>query len=140
MIRGAYIIGSGLSGVAAIAFLLGLHFWAPDLASLLSPGLPAISFVVATMLWSVFVMQDSALVAVGRPTGVPVENTAFTVLKIGLIVVFSLETHVAGMWWSWTVAMAICVAGTSVYLFGRAVPSFARNRSPALCMSRRGVS
>ena len=130
MIRGAYIIGSGLSGVAAIAFLLGLHFWAPDLASLLSPGLPAISFVVATMLWSVFVMQDSALVAVGRPTGVPVENTAFTVLKIGLIVVFSLETHVAGMWWSWTVAMAICVAGTSAYLFGRAVPSFARDREP----------
>jgi O-antigen/teichoic acid export membrane protein len=130
MIRAAYTIGSGLSGVAAIVFLLGLHFWAPDLASLLSPGLPAISFVVATMLWSVFVMQDSALVAVGRPTGVPVENTAFTVLKIALIVVFSLESHLAGMWWSWTAAMAVCVAGTTTYLFGRAVPSFARNREP----------
>jgi hypothetical protein len=128
MIRGAYVIGSGLSGVAAVVFLLGLHVWAPDLADLLSPGLPSVSFVVATMFWSVFVMQDSVLVAVGRAGGVPAENSAFTVLKIALIVVFSLELHAAGIWWSWTVAMAICVAGTTSYLFGRAVPAFARNQ------------
>jgi O-antigen/teichoic acid export membrane protein/aminoglycoside phosphotransferase (APT) family kinase protein len=132
MIRGAYLVGSGLSGVAAVVFLLGLHVWAPDLAGLLSPGLPAVSFVVATMLWSVFVMQDSALVAVNRPGGVPAENSAFTVLKIALIVVFSLEVHAAGIWWSWSVAMAICVVGTTSYLFGRAVPAFARNREAGL--------
>ena len=127
MIRTAYLIGGGLSGVAAVVFLLGMHVWAPDLASLLTPGVPAISFVVATMLWAIFVMQDSVLVAVDRPGGVPTENSAFTVLKIGLIVVFSLEVHAAGLWWSWTVAMALCVVGTTSYLFGRAVPAFARN-------------
>jgi O-antigen/teichoic acid export membrane protein len=131
MIRGAYLIGGGLSGVAAIVFVLGLHLWAPQgLAGLLSPGLPAISFVVATGLWSLFVMQDNVLVAVGRPTGVPIENMAFAVLKIVLIVVFSLEVKHAGIWWSWIVAMAVCVAGTNCYLFGRAVPAFARARVP----------
>jgi O-antigen/teichoic acid export membrane protein len=130
MIRSAYMLGSGLSGVAALVFLLGMHVWAPDLSSLLRPGLPAVSFVVATMLWSVFVMQDSVLVSVDRPAGVPAENSAFTVLKIALIVVFSLEATAAGIWWSWTIAMAICVIGTTAYLFGRAVPSFARNRDP----------
>jgi O-antigen/teichoic acid export membrane protein len=130
MIRSAYMLGSGLSGVAALVFLLGMHVWAPDLSSLLRPGLPAVSFVVATMLWSVFVMQDSVLVSVDRPAGVPAENSAFTVLKIALIVVFSLEATAAGIWWSWTIAMAICVIGTTAYLFGRAVPSFTRNRDP----------
>lgn len=131
MIRGAYLIGGGLSGIAALIFVLGMHVWAPPgLADLLSPGLPAISFVVATMLCSLFVMQDNALVAVGRPMGVPIENTAFAVLKIVLIVVFSLQSGHAGIWWSWIVAMALCVAGTNAYLFARAVPAFASVRPP----------
>jgi O-antigen/teichoic acid export membrane protein len=131
MIRGAYLVGGGLSGVAAIVFLLGSHLWAPkDLASLLRPGLPTISFVVATALWSLFVMQDNALVAVGRPTGVPIENLAFAALKIILIMMISIETTLAGIWWSWIIAMAICVAGTNTYLFGRAVPAFARAHVP----------
>jgi O-antigen/teichoic acid export membrane protein/aminoglycoside phosphotransferase (APT) family kinase protein len=130
MIRGAYLVGGGLSGVAAMVFVLGSHLWAPkDLASLLSPDL-AISFVVATALWSLFVMQDNALVAVGRSMGVPIENMAFAVLKIILIVMFSLDSRLAGIWWSWIVAMAICVAGTNTYLFGRAVPAFARAHVP----------
>ena len=130
MIRGAYLVGGGLSGVAAMVFVLGSHLWAPkDLASLLSPDL-AISFVVATALWSLFVMQDNALVAVGRSTGVPIENMAFAVLKIMLIVMFSLDSRLAGIWWAWIVAMAICVAGTNTYLFGRAVPAFARAHVP----------
>lgn len=127
MIRRAYLVGGGLSGVAAVIFLTGLHLWSPDdLADLLQPGYSAVSFVLATMLWSIFVMQDNALVAVSRPAGVPTENTAFAVLKIVLIGVFALAAARAGIWWSWSTAMAVCVTGTSIYLFGRAVPAFAR--------------
>jgi O-antigen/teichoic acid export membrane protein/aminoglycoside phosphotransferase len=131
MIRGAYLIGGGLSGVAALVFVLGVHFWAPHgLAELLSPRLSAISFVVATMFWSLFVMQDSVLVAVGRPMGVPAENMAFAVLKMVLVVVLSLESRLAGIWWSWIIAMTVCVVGTNTYLFARAVPAFASVRPP----------
>ncbi len=128
MIRRGYLVGGTLSGVVAFVFVLGLHVWAPDgLEDMLQPGYPAISFVVATILWSIFVMQDNALVAVGRPGGVPAENTSFAVLKIVLIAVFAFgaASH-TGIWWSWTAAMAVCVGGTSVYLFGRAVPAFVR--------------
>jgi O-antigen/teichoic acid export membrane protein len=128
MIRRGYLVGGTLSGVVAFVFVQGLHVWAPDgLEDMLRPGYPAISFVVATILWSIFVMQDNALVAVGRPGGVPAENTSFAVLKIVLIAVFAFgaASH-TGIWWSWTAAMAVCVGGTSVYLFGRAVPAFVR--------------
>lgn len=127
MIRRAYLVGGALSGVVAIVFLLGLSLWSPDdLADLLQPGYSAISFVLATMLWSIFVMQDNALVAVGRPGGVPAENTAFAVLKILLIAVLAAGAGHAGIWWSWSLAMAVCVTGCSIYLFGRAVPAFER--------------
>src|SRR5580704_12011134 len=62
MIRRAYLVGGGLSGVVSVVFLLSLHLWSPDaLVDLLQPGYSAVSFVLATMLWSIFVMQDNAL-------------------------------------------------------------------------------
>ena len=128
MIRRGYLVGGALSGLVALVFVHGLHVWAPDgLEDMLRPGYPMISFVMATILWSIFVMQDNALVAVGRPGGVPAENTSFAVLKIVLIALFAfgVASH-TGIWWSWTAAMAVCVGGTSVYLFGRAVPAFVR--------------
>lgn len=134
MIRRAYLVGGGLSAVAAIVFLYGLNLWSPDdLADLLQPGYSAISFVVATTMWSIFVMQDNALVAVGRPGGVPAENSAFAVLKIVLIAGLALGATSgagnAGIWWSWSAAMCVCVGGCSIYLFGRAVPAFVREHA-----------
>jgi O-antigen/teichoic acid export membrane protein/aminoglycoside phosphotransferase (APT) family kinase protein len=131
MIRSAYLVGSGLSGLVAVVFLLGLHTWAPDLSSLLGPGLAGLGFVLATMCFALFAMQDGALVAVGRPAAVPIENSSFAVLKILLVVAFSLAVPSAGIWLSWTVAMAIAVAGTTWYLFWRAVPAFSVTRQQA---------
>jgi O-antigen/teichoic acid export membrane protein len=128
MIRGAYLIGGGLSGLAAIVFVLGLGEWAPHLGGLLGHGLGGLGFVIATACWSLFVMQDNALIAVGRPGAVPVENSTFAVLKIVLVVVLSLELRGSGIWLSWTGAMALTVAGTTWYLFRRALPSFASAR------------
>ena len=127
MIRRAYLVGGGLSGVVAVVFLFGLSLWSPDdLSDLLQPGFSAVGFVLATMLWAIFVMQDNALVAVSRPGGVPAENTAFAVLKIVLIVALAAAAGQAGIWWSWSAAMAVCVGGCSIYLFTRAVPAFER--------------
>jgi O-antigen/teichoic acid export membrane protein len=128
MIRTAYLVGAALSGLAAIGFWVGLDDWAPDLTDLLGSGLAGLGFVLATMGWSLFVMQDNALVAVGRAYAVPIENTSFAVLKIVLIAAFSLVMPLRGIWLSWTGAMAITVVGTSWYLFRRAVPSFATAR------------
>jgi O-antigen/teichoic acid export membrane protein len=128
MIRGAYLIGAGLSGLAALIFLAGLAEWAPRLQGLLGSPLAAAGFVFFTMCWALFVLQDSALIAVRRAAAVPVENSTFAVLKILLVVVFSLTVAGAGIWLSWTWAMVITVAGTNWYLFRRALPSFTAAR------------
>lgn len=124
LISGAYLVGGGLSGLAAVVFLAGLQFWAPSLAGLLRPWPGAVAFVIATMCWAVFVMQDNALVALRRPAAVPAENLAFAILKIVLVVAFAVAVPAAAIWLSWTGAMIVAVGGTTVYLFGRAVPAF----------------
>ncbi len=131
LIRGAYLLSGTLAGLAAAGFLLGLPRWAPNLTGLLGTGLGAASFVIATMCWSVFVIQDTALVAVRRPGAVPVENLAFAIGKIVLLMVFTLAVPAAGIWLSWTAAMLLAVGGTTVYLFVRAVPGFAAVSPPA---------
>lgn len=131
MIGTAYVIGGGLSGLAAAGFVLGLGLWEPHLTSLIGSGFNAAGFVIATMCWSLFVMQDNALVAVRRPAAVPVENLSFSVLKILLVVALSQAMPGAGIWRSWAAAMVITVAGTTLYLFRRAVPAFASTRSLA---------
>jgi O-antigen/teichoic acid export membrane protein/aminoglycoside phosphotransferase len=130
LIRGAYLVASGLSGLAAIGFLVGLRLWAPHLAGLLGTGLTGAGFVIATMGWSMFVMQDSALVAVRRPAMVPTENTTFALLKIVLVVVLSLAVPGMGIWLSWTAAMLLAVAFTTTYLFWRAIPAFVAASTP----------
>lgn len=130
MIRSAYLLGGGLSAVAGAVFLAGMRIWAPNLSSLLGPALGGLGFVFATGCWALFVMQDNALVAVGRPAAVPVENSTFAVLKIVLVVAFSLAIPGAGIWLSWTTAMVLTVGGTTWYLFRRAIPAFAA-RPPA---------
>lgn len=124
MIRTAYLVGAGLSGIAAVIFLAGLSHWAPGLRELLRPGPASVAFVVATMGWAVFVMQDTALVAVGRTIAVPVENLCFALLKIALVIAFAGLLPRAGIWFAWTAGMAVAVGGTTAYLFRRAIPTF----------------
>jgi O-antigen/teichoic acid export membrane protein len=125
LIVGAYLVGGGLSALAAAGFLAGLRYWAPGLSGLLGAGLAPMVFVVATALWALFVMQDSVLVAVGRAGAVPVANLAFGWLKLALLPMLALAVPLAGIWVSWVVATSVAVAGTTGYLGWRAMPAFA---------------
>ncbi|TQF73954.1 phosphotransferase [Rhodococcus spelaei] len=120
----ALIVGAGLSGLAAVVFLAGLRQWSPGLTELLR-GPIALSFVVATMGWAVFVIQDSALVAVGRAVAVPAENLGFALVKVALVVWFAQLLPGAGIWAAWAAAMIVAVSITTGYLFARAIPRFA---------------
>ncbi|MGH3305458.1 MAG: hypothetical protein ACRDOK_28105, partial [Streptosporangiaceae bacterium] len=130
LISGAFLVGTALSGLAALCFVLGLRVWEPQLSGLLGSSLRGAVFVLATMAWSAFVIQDGALVAVKRAAAVPIENTSFAVLKIVLVVGLSLAVPGMGIWLSWTGAMVLAVAVTTTYLFWRALPAFTKAVPP----------
>lgn len=124
MIALGYLAGAALAGLASAVFLGGLRAWAPDLTAMLASWPVAAGFVLATMCWVVFVLQDTALVAVGRAAAVPVENLVFALVKLGLVAAFAAAVPQTGVWLSWAVGTAVAVVATTGYLFVNALPAF----------------
>jgi O-antigen/teichoic acid export membrane protein len=87
LVAGCFAVGVGWGAVVGLGFGIGANVWAPDLVATIGhPALIAF-YVTAVPLWTVFVLQDSALTAIKRAPLVLVENLAFALLKIALLVV-----------------------------------------------------
>jgi O-antigen/teichoic acid export membrane protein len=111
-----YGVGIAVAGVAGGLFALGAGWWAPELQHAVGGGPLVAFFVLATPVWTVFVIQDYVLTAVKRATLVPLENLVFSLLKIallgaGALVAFDLVIAV-----SWMVATALIVLAVTGYL------------------------
>ncbi|MGH3492921.1 MAG: phosphotransferase, partial [Sciscionella sp.] len=118
----SYLVGGGLAAAAGLTFAIGVRWWSPNLVSVLGGSRATILFALACGVWSVFVMQDSVLTAVGRAPVVTLENFLFSLLKLSLILLFTSILPITGIVVSWMVATAIVVVLTNLYLFARAVP------------------
>ncbi|MFC5993653.1 lipopolysaccharide biosynthesis protein [Pseudonocardia hispaniensis] len=135
-----YLVSATLSAAAAAIFVAGAGVWAPELLAHTGRGRLLLLLVPATALWAIFTLQDFVLTAVKRATVVPVENLAFALLKIALLVAaVGLAPH-EGIVVSWTVATAAAVVVTNGYLFWRALPAHeARTRALAEPLSLAGI-
>ena len=123
-----YGVSMGMSALAATVFLLGLRTWAPGLVPFLSSWTDALSFLLATTAWTLFVLHASTLVAVGRAGAATITNQCFNLAKLVLLLGFAVVLPTTGIWFSWTVAMGAAVAGALWFFAARAYPSFARAR------------
>ncbi len=84
LIARSYGLSMAVAGVGALVFVAGLGWWMPELAVLRSWGF-GLFFVVATMCWVVFQLEDSVMLALRLAHWVPVENGIFGALKIVLL-------------------------------------------------------
>ena len=117
----SYAVAGSVAVGIALLFLLGVGEWAPSLDFLRDDlGLGA-WFVLATIGWSLFAIQDSVLTALGKAVWVPLENAVFSLLKLGLLAVFAALLPVYGIFVSWTAAMLVSVAGVNFLIFTKLV-------------------
>lgn len=112
------------SSLTALAFLLGLQWWAPDLIELRNSGLMFIFFVASTAFWALFMLEDAVLVGFRKAPWVPIENSLFGVLKIILLFPFAKLSPTLGIFWAWTLPVFPIVLGINVFVAG-----VARSRS-----------
>jgi O-antigen/teichoic acid export membrane protein len=137
----SYAVAVGLGFVSATIFVLGASWWAPWLSDVLDGPLLALVYVVATMLWVIFVVQDAVLVGLRRSTYVLIENTAFGVAKILLLLALAAIAPATGIFLSWTSPLLVIVVVVNVLIFGRLL---ARHRaepvSTAETLDRREVT
>ncbi|MDH6575133.1 hypothetical protein [Kitasatospora sp. MAP5-34] len=120
-----YAVSAVGSAVAAIGFLLLLPWIAPKLGYLRGP-LVAGAFVAATVGYSLFVLQDSALTGLRRAGWVLGENALFAVAKAAVLAICAALAVGAGILLSWSVALVVSIAVTSVVLFRWAIPAHQR--------------
>ncbi|MHA6632081.1 lipopolysaccharide biosynthesis protein [Pseudonocardia sichuanensis] len=139
LVVACYAVAIAAAAVAGAVFALGSSWWSPLLhaafgASHGESQLLAF-FVVSTPLWTVFVIQDYVLPAIKRATAVPLENLAFSVLKILFLGGAAVLGMRCGIAVAWVGATALIVLITTVWL-ARLLPcrSSADSATPAFAV------
>jgi O-antigen/teichoic acid export membrane protein/Ser/Thr protein kinase RdoA (MazF antagonist) len=128
LILATYAVSVMLAGAVSWLFVTGAPHWAPTLRLLnTSPGL-LLWFMIATMSWAIFVLQDSALVGLRQATWVPVENLAFALSKLGLLVLFASVWPTYGLFASWTLPVLATLLPVNWLIFRHLLPRFVQNQ------------
>ncbi|HXV94166.1 MAG TPA: hypothetical protein VD813_12760 [Pseudonocardia sp.] len=137
----AYSVAAGLAALGATAVVA---FW--HLA--LEPGDPlhvsawfGVWFVVSTVCWSIFNLQDSALTGLRSPDWIPVENGLFGVVKLGLLVVLAGTAVGEAVFTSWTLPVLAFLVPVNLLIFLRVLPRHrADTAAQQVLPTRRGLA
>ncbi|MCO1659127.1 phosphotransferase [Pseudonocardia humida] len=121
-----YLAAITFAALVGGVFALGAEIWAPELVEGLGYGRLVAFFLIATPVWSLFVIQDFVLTAVKKATAVPVENAVFSVLKIALLVVAFVGAVPGGIAISWVVSTAAVVLAINAWLLLKVLPAHGR--------------
>lgn len=118
----AYLISVLAAALATVVFFLGLDVWSPALGFLKANSTIMVWFLVATMAWTVFDLQDSALTGLRQAIWVPIENTAFAVTKLLLLVLLMTRLPAAGILVSWSVSLILTLIPVNLLIFRYLLP------------------
>jgi O-antigen/teichoic acid export membrane protein len=126
LVVGGYVVGAGAAALVGGLYALGANLWSEELVDVAGSLRLVVFFVVATPLWSIFVIQDFVLTGIRRAAIVPGENFVFALLKIALLVVAAAFAVPGGIALSWVVSTALIVVGINAWLLLRGLPKFGR--------------
>jgi O-antigen/teichoic acid export membrane protein/LysM repeat protein len=126
LVGSAYALTLAVAALAALLFVLGIQLWSPALAFLGASPLFTLWFVLATMAWCIFTLQDSVLAAMKQSVWVPIENTTFAVAKIALLL-FAWPAARYGIFASWTIPGAAVLLPINYLIFRRLLPGHAKS-------------
>lgn len=118
----AYALTLGAGALGGLAFALHAGRWAPALADLSARPELTLWFAGAVMAWCIFTVQDAVLAGMRQTVWVPVENAAFALAKIGLLLAFALAAAPLGIFASWTICAAAVLLPVNALIFGRLLP------------------
>jgi O-antigen/teichoic acid export membrane protein len=125
MLVTAYVMATGLAAIAAAAVMAYCHFARPPEDPLHVSAGVAVWFVVSTMAWSVFNLQDAALTGMRSAVWVPLENGLYGLVKLVLLVVVARTSLSDGVFASWTIPVIALLVPVNLLLFRRILPGHA---------------
>ena len=137
MLVTAYVMATGLAAIAAAAVMAYCHFARPPEDPLHVSAGVAVWFVVSTMAWSVFNLQDAALTGMRSAVWVPLENGLYGLVKLVLLVVVARTSLADGVFASWTIPVIALLVPVNLLLFRRVLPGHATTEPDAPPPGRR---
>ncbi|MEU1592501.1 lipopolysaccharide biosynthesis protein [Streptomyces sp. NPDC005708] len=125
LILRTYVGSSVVVACAASVFLLTLHAWGPSYR-FLHGTVYGLGFVLAVVAWNLLTLQEGVLTGLRSAPWVPVGNSVFSVVKLGLLVAFAVAIPTTGVFVSWIAAIATSVVPLGWLVFRRLVPRHAK--------------
>ena len=119
LINSCLTIGSLASLVAAVIFLLGVSFWSPALVFIQQNGIYFASFIIFTIATTILALLNHTFIAERRSGFVLGQNTTFSLLKIGLLILLAMFFNAFGIFASWGLAVVVVVVIGAVLLLPR---------------------
>jgi len=114
-----YLATMGAGALIAAAFAFVVPHLDSSLRFLLHSNELILALIAGLVVYNVFVVQDSVLVASRRAGVVPVENALFGLAKLVLMIVLVGRVAGHGIFISWVLASLLLVIPVNALLFGR---------------------
>ncbi|MBK5566051.1 phosphotransferase [Ensifer sp. SSB1] len=119
----AYTLAAAAAALLSTLAILFISRLTPELGFLSEQPIAAAAFVVATVAWTLFALQDSVLAGLRRAIVVPVENAVFAVAKLLLLTLFAGSSILgAGLYAAWVLPLPLLLAGINWLIFFRFLP------------------
>lgn len=126
----SYLISLLAALLLASALLWG---FGARLASLNIPGADlkfGLWFILGVMSWSIFSLQDSVLTGLREAIWIPIENIAYAVVKIGLLVLLARPLPQSGIFLSWVVPVMLTLLPVNYLIHRRLIPRHVQASGP----------
>ena len=120
-VLGCYGLTIAATALAAAAVALLAGVWSDDLSFLATDATWFAAFVVGCAGWSVFALQDSALTGARQAHWVMIENSLYSVARVGLLVPLA-ALGVGGIFAASVVPALIALLPINLLLFRRLLP------------------
>ncbi|WP_443058474.1 lipopolysaccharide biosynthesis protein [Streptomyces sp. NBC_00442] len=121
LVARTYAVSACVVAVATLVFVETLDFWGPSYRFLHGP-VTGLGFIAAVVAWSVLTLQDGVLTGLRSAFWVPVGNTAFSAVKLLLLVAVAASLPTSGVFVSWVAAITVSVLPLGWLVFRRLVP------------------
>jgi O-antigen/teichoic acid export membrane protein len=122
LVSASYLISVIISVAIGAIFVLGIDLWSPSLSFLGASPWFFLWFILGTAAWSIFALQDNVLTGLRQAIWLPIENLAYAVAKIGLLIIFATVFVEYGIFASWTIPLVLALIPVNCLIFRRLVP------------------
>ncbi|HZO95753.1 MAG TPA: hypothetical protein VFB42_00120 [Gaiellaceae bacterium] len=124
--RALVVRAYALTGVLAAAIGLGVALtadrWSSGTGFLGDGAWWVVAFVLATVAWTIFSIQDSVLTGLRQARWVPLENSLFSAAKVALLLAFAGVSGRAGIFLAWCVPVLLLLPPINLLIFRSLIP------------------